>query len=181
MGGGTTIHDSVPHSTGSTCGASMSDGETCKVTCEDGYTATSGSWTCSAGSLVSFSMCYDSSDNTLNVEERTVVSAAMRMSFDLSGITMDEAKSVVGKAIAAALGVGGDFIIIEGITEAASRRLDGSSQRRLQGGSYDVKYQLIVPDGMSAADLLVKASDMATPGSDAFNAFTNTMAAENLP
>merc|ERR1711865_1369122 len=29
-------------------------------------------------------------------------------------------------------------------------------------------------------DLLVKASDMATPGSDAFKAFTSTMAAENL-
>jgi hypothetical protein len=160
----------------------MVDGDTCEVVCESGYTAT-GSFTCSGGSgLVGFSTCIDSSDSNLEVKENVpMVSAVMRMTLDLSSISMDAAKASLARSFGQALGVDAANIIIDAITEVARRRLDDSSQRRLQGKSYDISYQVVVPDGVDIADILAKASDIGTPGSDAAKLFTDAMEAEELP
>jgi len=178
--GGEALYQSVSGADGSTCGASMSDGDTCTVTCGTDMTAT-GNFRCLSGSLSGLSTCYDSSDSTLKVESVLMVSARMRMSLDLSGTTMGKAKTAISNSLAKALEVDATSVIVDKIEEISSRRLDTSSQRRLQGSSYDISYQVIVPDGTDPSSLIAKATDIATPGSAVSAAFTSAMLSESLP
>jgi len=174
-----TAYESVTGATGSDCGKSMSDGDTCTVSCETGKTAT-GSFECLSGSLSPFSTCFDSSDSSLQVVEVKMLKAKIRATLDLSSTSIAEATPGVSKSLATALAVDSKDVIVNEFVEV-NRRLDASSQRRLAGSSYDIGYQVIIPDGVNPLDILAKASDIATPGSAVSAAFTNAMQSESLP
>jgi hypothetical protein len=175
--GGDTLWKNVENAVSSTCSATVSDGETCKVTCEEGMEPT-GNFVCLGGSFTGIATCFDGQGTKEDVQ---MVSAVLRMTLDLSGVTMDEAKSAIGKSLAAALGVEATNVIVDGITKQSGRRLDVSSQRRLQGAAYDISYQVIVPADMDASSLMSKATEIATPGSAVSAAFSSAMQSESLP
>jgi hypothetical protein len=170
----------VAFSTGSTCPASMPELDECQITCETGTTAV-GNFVCLSGALTGFSTCYDSSDTNYVTETVQMMSSTIGMTFDLSSVSFAEARTAVSKSLATALGVPTENVAINEIAEKAGRRLDDSSQRRLAAKKYEISYQVIVPDGMVATDLAVKASDIGTPGSAVSKAFTDAMQSESLP
>jgi predicted lipid-binding transport protein (Tim44 family) len=139
-----------------------------------------GDFTCLGGEMTGLSICYDSSDTDLSVKEVEMISSVLRATFDLAGVSMDEAKAAISKSLSTALGVDLANVIVNGITKVA-RRLDASSQRRLAAAAYDISYGVIVPDGMDPSSLMSKATDIATPGSAVSAAFTSAMQSESLP
>jgi hypothetical protein len=177
--GGDAVYQSVDGAEGSTCSATMSDGDKCTVTCGEGLTAT-GDFVCLSGEITGIATCYDSTSD-LQVEEVQMIASTLKMSMDLSGIDIADAKAAVSKSLASALGVDAADVIVGSIKESGSRRLDASSPRRLAAAAYDISYQVVVPDGTDPSSLITKATDIGTPGSAASSAFTSAMESEALP
>eukprot|EP00747_Dinoflagellata_sp_TGD_P021738 gnl/TRDRNA2_/TRDRNA2_128673_c0_seq1.p1 gnl/TRDRNA2_/TRDRNA2_128673_c0~~gnl/TRDRNA2_/TRDRNA2_128673_c0_seq1.p1 ORF type:complete len:790 (-),score=73.33 gnl/TRDRNA2_/TRDRNA2_128673_c0_seq1:57-2237(-) len=157
----------------SNCRASMSDGDTCTATCMPGKRA-AGVFRCLSGSFVGISVCHDNSDFEYQIESRDLISSTIRLSFsgDLrtAGLSLSEELT---KSLAAVFDVAIQNVVINLIVAVGGRRLAVSS--RTGSVMYDISYMVVVPSGRYAPEILVRASDIASPGSAASDMFASTM------
>eukprot|EP00747_Dinoflagellata_sp_TGD_P212968 gnl/TRDRNA2_/TRDRNA2_85993_c0_seq1.p1 gnl/TRDRNA2_/TRDRNA2_85993_c0~~gnl/TRDRNA2_/TRDRNA2_85993_c0_seq1.p1 ORF type:complete len:685 (-),score=101.70 gnl/TRDRNA2_/TRDRNA2_85993_c0_seq1:108-2162(-) len=169
---GPAVASAVLHAQGSSCRDIMTNNETCQVECLAGYKAV-GKFTCTYGKLAGFSQCLDKTDSSRRTVERAVVSGGLKVSAEIGELTLDQFGGSLQGAIGESMGVTASDTVVTVTQEG--RRLLGLLERRLEASSYNVDYQIVVPEDIDASEVLQAANDVGSADSTVAASIVTTL------